>query len=126
MRCIIQPRKDQSFIQWLIEIDLPSYLPLQRILKKQLLNSGPSCRGKIQNKTLIWIYLYIHILINYTLLMSFFHIKISFYSSRNSPPPASLTPGPTNSILKLNGNPGDGDNGASMLTPVSIFLNIDI
>ena len=54
-----------------------------------------------------------------------FHLKISFYSSRNSPPPASLTPGPTNSILKLNGNPGDGDNGASMLTPVSIFTDIN-
>ena len=51
---------------------------------------------------------------------NFPYLKISFYSSRNSPPPASLTPGPTNSILKLNGNPGDGDNGASMLTPVSI------
>jgi transcription factor CP2-like protein len=43
----------------------------------------------------------------------------SFYSSRNSPPPpTSLTPGPTSSILKLNGNPGDGDTTASMLSPL--------
>ena len=64
---------------------------------------------------------------------SIFSYLTSFYtSSRNSPPPTSLTPGPTNTMLKLNGAPGDGDPAASMLSSVRIheiilnfYLNIE-
>ena len=47
----------------------------------------------------------------------------SFYN-RPSPPPTSLTPGPTNTMLKLNGAPGDGDTAASMLSSVSVDKSI--
>ena len=52
-----------------------------------------------------------------------FHFIMIFFSSfynRPSPPPTSLTPGPTNTMLKLNGAPGDGDTAASMLSSVSV------